>query len=116
MTEMWERFSYYAMRALLIRYLTNATSSHLGGMGWADGDACKLYGWFTGLVYLTPIIGGWLADNFIGQRRAITIGGILMMLGQFSLFSEVNETTFYLGLVLLIIGNDFFKANIYPIV
>jgi POT family proton-dependent oligopeptide transporter len=116
MTEMWERFSYYGMRALLILYLTNATSSHLGGMGWADGDAGKLYGWFTGLVYLTPIIGGWLADNFIGQRKAITIGGILMMLGQFALFSEVSEMTFYLGLGLLIIGNGFFKANISTIV
>src|SRR6478735_5936191 len=116
MTEMWERFSYYGMRALLILYLTNATSSHLGGMGWTDGDAGKLYGWFTGLVYLTPIIGGWLADNFIGQRKAITIGGILMMLGQFSLFSEVSETTFYLGLGLLIIGNGFFKANISTVV
>ena len=116
MTEMWERFSYYGMRALLILYLTNATTNHLGGMGWADGDAGKLYGWFTGLVYLTPIIGGWLADNYIGQRKAITIGGILMMLGQFSLFSEVSEMTFYLGLGLLIIGNGFFKANISTIV
>src|SRR5688572_8990834 len=116
MTEMWERFSYYGMRALLILYLTNATTSHLGGKGWSDGNAGMLYGWFTGLVYLTPIIGGWLADNFIGQRKAITIGGILMMFGQFALFSEVSDMTFYLGLGLLIIGNGFFKANISTIV
>lgn len=116
MTEMWERFSYYGMRALLILYLTNETSNHLGGMGWADGNAGMLYGWFTGFVYLTPIIGGWLADNYIGQRRAITIGGILMMLGQFALFSEISDMSFYLGLGLLIIGNGFFKANISTIV
>lgn len=116
MTEMWERFSYYGMRALLMLYLVNETSNHLGGRGWTDGNAGMLYGWFTGFVYLTPIIGGWLADNYIGQRKAITIGGILMMLGQFSLFSEMNDMTFYLGLGLLIIGNGFFKANISTIV
>lgn len=116
MTEMWERFSYYGMRALLILYLTSATTSHLGGKGWADGDAGMLYGWFTGLVYLTPLIGGWLADNYLGQRKSITIGGILMMLGQFALFSEVSDMTFYLGLGLLIIGNGFFKPNISTIV
>ncbi|MBK0402945.1 peptide MFS transporter [Adhaeribacter sp. BT258] len=116
MTEMWERFSYYGMRALLMLYLVNETSNHLGGRGWTDGNAGMLYGWFTGFVYLTPIIGGWLADNYIGQRKAITIGGILMMLGQFSLFSELNDMTFYLGLGLLIIGNGFFKANISTIV
>ncbi|MCA0427950.1 MAG: peptide MFS transporter [Bacteroidetes bacterium] len=115
-TEMWERFSYYGMRGLLTLYLTKATIE--GGLGFDDANAGLLYGIYTGLVYLTPIFGGWLADNFIGQRRSITIGGIMMALGQFSLFmSSANALPFfYLGLILLIIGNGFFKPNISTIV
>ncbi|MBU6325868.1 MAG: MFS transporter, partial [Bacteroidetes bacterium] len=75
-TEMWERFSYYGMRGLLILYLTKTYAE--GGLGFDEDTAGLIYGVYTGLVYLTPIIGGWLADNFIGQRRSITIGGILM--------------------------------------
>ena len=70
-TEMWERFSYYGMRALLVLYLT--TSLLNGGLGFTESDASLLYGIFTGMVYFTPMIGGWLADNYIGQRRSITI-------------------------------------------
>lgn len=115
-TEMWERFSYYGMRGLLTLYLTKATIE--GGLGFDDAEAGLWYGIYTGLVYLTPIFGGWLADNFIGQRRSITIGGIMMALGQFSLFmSSANALPFfYLGLILLIIGNGFFKPNISTIV
>jgi POT family proton-dependent oligopeptide transporter len=115
-TEMWERFSYYGMRGLLTLYLTKATIE--GGLGFDDANAGLLYGIYTGLVYLTPIFGGWLADNLIGQRRSITIGGILMALGQFSLFmSNANALPFfYLGLILLIIGNGFFKPNISSMV
>lgn len=115
-TEMWERFSYYGMRGLLTLYLTKATIE--GGLGFDDANAGLLYGIYTGLVYLTPIFGGWLADNYIGQRKSITIGGIMMALGQFALFfSSANALApFYLGLILLIIGNGFFKPNISTIV
>ncbi|MDX5348196.1 MAG: peptide MFS transporter [Hymenobacteraceae bacterium] len=115
-TELWERFSYYGMRGLLVLYLTKTAME--GGLGFDPGTATLIYGYFTGFVYFTPIIGGWLADRFIGQRRAILIGGLLMALGQFSLASTptlgVNFT--YLGLLLLIIGNGFFKPNISTIV
>lgn len=82
-TELWERFSYYAMRAILVLYLTDKTID--GGLGWTTQDALNLYGIYTGLVYITPLIGGWIADNYLGQRRSIIIGGILMALGQFTL-------------------------------
>jgi proton-dependent oligopeptide transporter, POT family len=115
-TEMWERFSYYGMRGLLTLYLTKAVIE--GGLGFDDANAGLLYGIYTGLVYLTPIFGGWLADNYLGQRRSITIGGIMMALGQFCLFfsSASALLPFYAGLLLLIIGNGFFKPNISTIV
>ncbi len=113
-TEMWERFSYYGMRALLVLYLTKSLME--GGFGFSSKDASLIYGIFTGLVYFTPLIGGWLADNYIGQRRAITIGAITMMCGQFCLFYETSLTFLYAGLTLLIIGNGFFKPNISVIV
>ncbi|MCX9457999.1 dipeptide/tripeptide permease, partial [Vibrio cholerae] len=112
-TELWERFSYYAMRAILVLYLTDKTIN--GGLGWSTQDALKLYGLYTGLVYITPLIGGWLADNILGQRKAILIGGTLMALGQFTLalphglLSGSDLVTFYAGLGLLICGNGLFK-------
>lgn len=113
-TEMWERFSYYGMRALLILYLTHSLME--GGLGFSEQSASMLYGIFTGLVYFTPLIGGWLADNYLGQRKAIVIGALLMMFGQFSLAYESSQLFLYLGLFLLIIGNGFFKPNISVIV
>lgn len=113
-TEMWERFSYYGMRALLVLYLTKSLID--GGLGFTDDNASLLYGFFTGFVYFTPLIGGWLADNYLGQRKAIVIGAILMMLGQFCLATESSLPFLYTGLVLLIIGNGFFKPNISVIV
>ncbi|GAB4133101.1 MAG: peptide MFS transporter [Raineya sp.] len=115
-TEMWERFSYYGMRGILTLYLSKTAME--GGLGFAKADATVIYGWFTGLVYLTPIIGGYIADRYIGQRRAILIGGITMMLGQFSLASTPHLDTWatWLGLAMLIIGNGFFKPNISTIV
>lgn len=113
-TEMWERFSYYGMRAILILYLTKKLME--GGLGMEEDKAMLLYGYFTGLVYFTPLIGGWLADKFLGKRLSITIGGITMMIGQFVLFSMTNMTGLYLGLFLLIIGNGFFKPNISTLV
>jgi POT family proton-dependent oligopeptide transporter len=113
-TEMWERFSYYGMRGLLILYLTKSLVE--GGLGFSDSDAGLLYGLYTGLVYFTPIIGGWLADNYLGQRKAIILGGILMMFGQFALASQASLPALYTGLTLLILGNGLFKPNISTIV
>ncbi|WP_153913883.1 peptide MFS transporter [Shewanella sp. TC10] len=122
-TELWERFSYYAMRAILVLYLVDKVQSEGGhGLGWTQADAISLYGTFTGLVYLTPLIGGWLADNYLGQRKAIMIGGALMAAGQFTLafphsWAPGAETTvFYIGLFTLIIGNGLFKPNISTMV
>ncbi|MFT5877215.1 MAG: POT family proton-dependent oligopeptide transporter, partial [Dokdonia sp.] len=82
-TEMWERFSYYGMRSLLTLYLTAQLVSD--GFGLTDNEALEIYAIFTGLVYVTPIIGGWVADNLLGQRKTIYIGGIVMAIGQFLL-------------------------------
>lgn len=119
-TEMWERFSYYGMRALLVLYLTATWDDH--GFGLARADALAIYGIFTGLVYLTPVLGGLLADKILGQRKSIFIGGALMALGQFTLAvsaaGTMDERRFFLnmGLGLLILGNGFFKPNISTIV
>ena len=113
-TEMWERFSYYGMRAILILYLTKKLIE--GGLGMNEKDAMLLYGYFAGLVYFTPLIGGWLADRYLGKRLAVTIGGITMMLGQFALFALNSIMGLYIGLLLLIIGNGFFKPNISTLV
>ena len=113
-TEMWERFSYYGMRAILILYLTKKLVE--GGLGMDEKNAMLLYGYFAGFVYFTPLIGGWLADRYLGKRLAVTIGGITMMLGQFVLFALNSTTGLYIGLLLLIIGNGFFKPNISTLV
>ncbi len=113
-TEMWERFSYYGMRGILILYLTKSLIE--GGLAIDVQTASLIYGFFTGFVYFTPLIGGWLADKYLGQRKAITIGGITMMIGQFVLFSINTQTGLYMGLFLLIIGNGFFKPNISTLV
>ncbi|WP_245835682.1 peptide MFS transporter [Virgibacillus ndiopensis] len=113
-TEMWERYSYYGMRGILVLYLTEQLIS--GGLGMDDASALQLYGLYTGLVYLTPMIGGWLTDRHMGLRTAITIGGITMALGDFTLFAVQHQWGLYLGLILLIIGNGFFKPNISTLV
>jgi POT family proton-dependent oligopeptide transporter len=113
-TEMWERFSYYGMRGILILYLTKTLLE--GGLAIDAQHASLIYGYFTGFVYFTPLIGGWLADRFLGQRTAITIGGLTMMVGQFVLFAINTHAGMYLGLFLLILGNGFFKPNISTLV
>jgi proton-dependent oligopeptide transporter, POT family len=117
-TEMWERFSYYGMRALLVLTLVAGTKAADPGFGWDNASALRLYGTYTALVYLTPIIGGWLADNYLGQRISVIIGGVIMAAGQFTLSAAVpgNLSLFYMGLGLLILGNGFFKANISTMV
>ncbi|MDD4489866.1 MAG: peptide MFS transporter [Paludibacter sp.] len=114
LTEMWERFSYYGMRGILILYLTKTYLE--GGLNINAQSASLIYGFFTGFVYFTPLIGGWIADKWIGQRHAITIGGITMMLGQLTLFAFNTHAGLFAGLGLLIIGNGFFKPNISTMV
>jgi POT family proton-dependent oligopeptide transporter len=101
-TEMWERFSYYGMRALLVIYLVNA-------VGYTREDALALYGTYTGLVYLSPLFGGYLADIYFGRRKAILIGGLTMAIGHFTM---AFPALLHLSLGLIIIGNGFFKPNI----
>src|ERR1022692_2907822 len=107
-TEMWERFCYYGMRALLVLYLIQYH-------GWQPSQASTVYKWYTSLVYLTPILGGVIADRVIGLRASIIVGGALMAVGELFL-TFPSMPTFYLGLGLLILGNGFFKPNISTIV
>jgi len=107
--EMWERFSYYGMRALLVFYMIK------GFLGFADNEAYGIYGAYTSLVYATPFIGGMLADRFFGARRSVVAGAVLMALGLFMLTIQ-DRTAFFVGLALLICGNGFFKPNISTIV
>ena len=124
-SEMWERFSYYGMRALLVLFLTATFAS--GGFEMAELEAFTIYGIFTGLVYVTPIIGGILADKILGQRKTIYIGGLTMAIGQFLLSAsawlhesgadmDFRQTIFFAGLGILILGNGFFKPNISTMV
>ncbi|MEX1383389.1 peptide MFS transporter [Lutibacter sp.] len=108
-TEMWERFSFYGMRALLVLFLVSALG--IGGWDWPRENALALYGTYLALLYLTPIIGGTLADKYLGNRRAIIIGAVIMTLGHASMAIESNPFFLYLGLGLLVIGTGFFKPN-----
>lgn len=117
MTEMWERFSYYGMRAIFSLYMINA-------LFFDKATASKVFGSFTGLVYLTPLLGGYIADKYWGNRKSIIVGGALMAIGQFFLFASgsIYETTetatmiMFTGLGFLILGNGFFKPNISTMV
>jgi POT family proton-dependent oligopeptide transporter len=103
-TEMWERFSYYGMRAILVLYLVN-------GLQWDAARAANLYGTYTMAVYLTPLVGGYLADRWIGTRRSLVIGGAIIALGHFTLAFR-SMSAFYLGLALIVVGTGFFKPNV----
>jgi proton-dependent oligopeptide transporter, POT family len=122
LVEMWERFSYYGMRALLVLYLVNA-------LRWDSGKASLLYGAYTGSVYLTPLLGGWLADRFIGTRRSLVVGGLIIALGHFLLAFGPSPVAlgaaspgsaamlpFYVGLVCIVFGTGFFKPNVSTMV
>ena len=116
LTASWERFSYYGMRAFLILYMANAATSNLGGMGWSDATSGQVYGIFTGLCYLFPLIGGYIADRYLGERRSVLIGGIFIMLGHFTCAIDNGIIPFITGLTLLVIGNGFFKPTVVTMV
>jgi POT family proton-dependent oligopeptide transporter len=112
-TEMWERFSYYGMRALLILFMTAAPAT--GGLGFDTATAGAVYGLYTSMVYLLTLPGGWLADRWLGQRRSVLYGGMLIASGHFSM-AVPTLTTFYLGLTLIVIGTGLLKGNIAVLV
>ena len=112
-TEMWERFGYYLMLGIFSLYMIDGWNN--GGMGFSDGTKSDIYGTYLGLVYLTPFIGGLLADRLLGYRRSIILGGLMMATGYF-LLSVHSTTSFYLALLLIILGNGFFKPNISTLV
>ena len=112
-TEMWERFSYYGMRAILVLFLISSVMD--GGWAWSRENALELYAAYTFSVYITPILGGILADKFLGYRKAVVLGALIMTLGHASMALE-STITFYLGLSLLVIGNGLFKPNISSMV
>ena len=112
-TEMWERFSYYGMRAILILFMV--ASPEKGGLGFATEKAAAIYGLYTGAVYFTSIPGGFIADRLLGLRRAVLIGGVLIALGHYSLALNILPL-FYAGLVSIVLGTGLLKANIASIV
>ncbi|MGH1338181.1 MAG: peptide MFS transporter [Aureispira sp.] len=114
-TEMWERFSFYGMRALLVLFLTTAIDTDNPGWAWSQEMALSLLGTYALMVYLTPIVGGYLADKHLGYRKAVVIGALLMTVGHASM---ALETPFflYLGIAFLIVGNGFFKPNMTSII
>ncbi len=114
-TEMWERFSFYGMRILLILFLTAPIISDNPGWDWPREHALALIGTYASLLYLTPIVGGWLADKITGYRLAVVIGCIIMTLGHAAMAFETTSS-FYIGLALLVIGTGFFKPNITSII
>ncbi len=110
-TEMWERFSFYGMRILLVLFLTAPLIGDNPGWEWPREHALALIGTYASLLYLTPIIGGWVADKITGYKWAVVIGCFIMMLGHASMVFE-TQFTLYLGLALLVIGTGFFKPNV----
>lgn len=112
-TEMWERFGYYLMLGIFALYMMDGWNN--GGMGFDAGKKSDIYGTYLGLVYLTPFIGGLLADRLLGYRRSIVMGGLMMATGYF-LLSVHDNTSFYAGLFFIILGNGFFKPNISTLV
>ncbi len=114
-TEMWERFSYYGMRAILVLYITAKTMDANPGMGWTDPEALALYGWYTMLVYVASIPGGLIADKIIGQKKAVLYGGWILVLGH-TVLAITQDWAFYTGLGLIIAGVGMLKPNISTMV
>ena len=114
-TEMWERFSYYGMRAILVLYLVRSTTDGNAGLGWTNAEALQLYGWYTMLVYVASIPGGWIADNLLGQKKSVLWGGILLVAGH-SILAVEELWAFFTGLGLIIAGVGMLKPNISTMV
>ena len=114
-TEMWERFSYYGMRAILVIFLTGAILGDNPGWGWSSSAALSLLGTYAMFAYLAPLAGGWLGDKKIGYRNSVVIGAFLMTLGHASMAVE-TPTFLYIGITLLVVGTGFFKPNITSII
>ncbi|MFD1314931.1 peptide MFS transporter [Namhaeicola litoreus] len=114
-TEMWERFSYYGMRAILVLYLVQKTTDANPGLGWTNTEALALYGWYTMLVYLASIPGGWIADKYLGQKKSVLYGGILLVAGH-GILAVQAMWAFYTGLALIILGVGMLKPNISTMV
>ncbi|MGV6827798.1 MAG: peptide MFS transporter [Flavobacteriales bacterium] len=114
-TEMWERFSYYGMRAILVLYLVAKTTDANAGLGWTNGEALALYGWYTMMVYVMSIPGGIIADKLLGQKKSVLVGGILLVAGH-SILAVEQMWAFYTGLVLIVCGVGMLKPNISTMV
>ncbi len=114
-TEMWERFSYYGMRAILVLYLVGLTTAENPGLGWTKGEALALYGWYTMMVYVMSIPGGIIADKLLGQKKSVLVGGVLLLFGH-SILAVEEMWAFYTGLVLIVCGVGMLKPNISTMV
>jgi len=114
-TEMWERFSYYGMRAILTLYLVGLTTDKNPGLGWTNLEALQLYGWYTMLVYVMSIPGGIIADKVLGQKKSVLIGGLILIAGH-SILAVQTMWAFYTGLILIILGVGMLKPNISTMV
>src|SRR5688572_18048805 len=121
LVEMWERFSYYGMRGLLVLYLVTSATGENPGRGWSKEAAANLYGWYTGMAYLLPVFGGLIADKLIGAHRSMLVGGLVITLGHVALafsgigglaHSQSGMSIFVFGLVLIVVGTGHFKPNV----
>jgi len=119
-TEMWERFSYYGMRALLILFMTAAIAEGNPGLGFDDTKATAIYGLYTSMVYLLALPGGWVADKLWGQRRAVFVGGVIIAMGHFTLAGPLigvpDQPSFFLGLLFIVLGTGLLKPNVSTMV
>jgi len=114
-TEMWERFSYYGMRGILVLYMATSATAIDPGLGWSNKDAIWLYGWYTMLVYVASIPGGWIADKFLGQKKTVMLGGLLLCFGH-GILAIPQNWAFFTGLLLIILGVGGLKPNISTMV
>ena len=115
LTEMWERMSYYGMRALLVLYMTGAVTGFNPGLGWSQVESQAIYGIYSGMVYFMVVPGGWIADNILGHQKAVLIGALIITLCHFTLAIHI-EQTFFLGLIFVVLGTGLLKGNISTIV
>ena len=115
LTEMWERMSYYGMRALLVLYMTGTITNFNPGLGWTQMESQAIYGIYVGMVYFMVVPGGWIADNILGHQKAVLYGAMIIALGHFTLAIPV-EQTFFLGLIFVVLGTGLLKGNISTIV